>query len=177
VTPTTTSAPTSPQPGSIVPASRLPAPTEPTHGCARCGAPVGPGVGLCETCNPLGLRDVAASQVHGTVFVAVVVGVIVLAFLARLAVAGVGPFSARVDAVAPGSDGLAVTLTITNDGEATGQTTCRIAPIRDRSTSGGSFVLTPRLAPGETRSFTTTVAELAPGVRGAADLVVTCRTP
>jgi hypothetical protein len=154
-----------------------PLPTEPTHGCARCGAPVGPGIGLCETCNPLGLRDVAASQVHGTVFVAVVVGVIVLAFLARLAVAGVGPFAARVDAVAPASGGLAVTLTVTNEGDATGQTTCRIAPIRDRSTAGGSFVLTPRLAPGETRSFTTTVTELGPEAREAADLVVTCRTP
>jgi hypothetical protein len=109
--------------------------------------------------------------------VAVVVGVIVLAFLARLAVAGVGPFAARVDAVAPASGGLAVTLTVTNEGDATGQTTCRIAPIRDRSTTGGSFVLTPRLAPGETRSFTTTVTELGPEAREAADLVVTCRTP
>ena len=37
--------------------TRLPTPASPTHPCARCGAPVGPGIGLCERCNPLGLRD------------------------------------------------------------------------------------------------------------------------
>jgi len=55
--------------------------TEPTHPCARCGAPVGQGVGLCERCNPLGLRDSAASQVHGSVFIAVTLAVIVLIVL------------------------------------------------------------------------------------------------
>ena len=36
-----------------------------THACVRCGAPVAIDVGLCERCNPLGLRDSSASQVHG----------------------------------------------------------------------------------------------------------------
>ena len=50
-----------------------PASTAPalTHPCARCGAPVALDVGLCERCNPLGLKDSASSQVHGTVFLAV----------------------------------------------------------------------------------------------------------
>lgn len=147
---------------------------EPTHPCARCGAPVGPGVGLCETCNPLGLRDSASSQVHGTVFIGVVVGVLVLAVLARLSVAGLGPFPATVEAVTPAEAGLAVTLTVTNEGDGTGQTTCRLLRVGDRSTVGGAFVLSPRLGPGETRTFTTTVADFG---TAPIDLTVTCRTP
>ena len=41
--------------------------TEPTHGCVRCGAPVPIADGMCERCNPLGLKQPAASQAHGTV--------------------------------------------------------------------------------------------------------------
>lgn len=150
------------------------APTGPTHGCARCGAPVGPGVGLCEECNPLGLRDSASSQVHGTVFLAVVVGVILLAVLARLATAGLGPFPATVDAVVPTGDGLLVTLTVTNEGDGAGQTTCRIAAVDDRSTFQGTFVLTPRLGAGESRTFTAPVADFG---SAPIDLTVSCRTP
>jgi hypothetical protein len=146
----------------------------PTHGCARCGALVGAGVGLCEECNPLGLRDSASSQVHGTVFLAVVVGVILLAVLARLATAGLGPFPATIDAVVPAGDGLAVTLTVTNEGDGSGQTTCRIATVADRSTVQGTFVLTPQLRAGETRTFTTAVSDFG---SAPVDLTVSCRTP
>ncbi len=161
-------------PPSDAPARPAPSPAEPTHGCARCGAPVGPGVGLCETCNPLGLRDSASSQVHGTAFIGVVVGIIALAVLARLAVSGLGPFPASVDAVMPSGGGLAVTLTVTNEGNGTGQTTCRVAPAGDRSTAGGAFVLSPQLGPGETKTFTSEVTTF--GV-DPIDLIVTCRTP
>lgn len=145
---------------------------EPTHPCARCGAPVGPGIGLCERCNPLGLRDSASSQVHGSVFIGVVVAVIGLALFARLAVAGVGPFGATVDDVAAATAGLAVTLTVTNDGAAAGQTTCQVT--RADGGSGAALVLTPRLDPGERQTFQRTVTELGATVR---PLVVSCRTP
>ena len=161
-------------PTAASPLTTSPVPAEPTHGCARCGAPVGPGVGLCEDCNPLGLRDSAASQVHGTVFIAVVVGVLALAVAARLALAGLGPFPATVDLVEAAGTALAITLTVTNEGQNTGQTTCRIAPVGDRSTAGGAFVLSPRLGPGETRTFTATVTELGADPR---EMAVTCRTP
>src|SRR6476660_4674384 len=65
-----------------------------THPCARCGAPVPLDVGLCERCNPLGLKDAASSQVHGTVFVAVGLAVVGLAAAALLLVSGIGPFPA-----------------------------------------------------------------------------------
>src|SRR6476661_3271439 len=55
-----------------------------THPCARCGAPVPLDVGLCERCNPLGLKDSASSQVHGTVILMVIVAIVGLAVLGRL---------------------------------------------------------------------------------------------
>ncbi len=145
---------------------------EPTHPCVRCGAPVGPGIGLCERCNPLGLRDTASSQVHGSVFIAIAVAVIGLAVFARLAFAGVGPFESSIDAVEPAAGGLAVTMTVRNDGEAAGQTTCRVA---DEGRSGGAEVLLiPRLEPGESRTFQRTLTQLGTTVR---PLVIECRTP
>jgi hypothetical protein len=146
---------------------------EPTHPCARCGRPVGPGIGLCDDCNPLGLRDVASGQVHGSVFIAVLVAVAILAIAARLIVAGVGPFPATLDKAESASGGLAITLTVTNEG-APGQTTCRVGIAGDPGVGTAAFITTPRLAQHETRTFTTLVTSLGTQPR---DLSVSCRTP
>lgn len=133
----------------------------PTHGCVRCGRPVPVSVALCEACNPLGLAQPAASQAHGTVFLAIGVAVLGLALLGRLAMAGIGPFRGSVVAVAPAADGLVVTLAVTNEGTRAGATTCRIY---DPSLPGigpeSAQVLSPRIEPGATVTFTKTIAEL-----------------
>jgi hypothetical protein len=157
----------------VTPTTSVPT-AEPTHPCARCGAPVAPGVGLCEDCNPLGLRDVASGQVHGSVFIAVTGAIILLAVVARLSVAGIGPFPATIDSVTPSGRGLAVTMTVTNEGEAAGQTSCRIDKVGDRGTGRAAFVASPRLGAGETRTFSTVVTELG---SEPADLEISCRTP
>jgi hypothetical protein len=131
-------------------------------------------VGLCEECNPLGLRDVSASQVHGTVIIAVLVGFVLLAIFARLAVTGVGPFVSTVAPAEAVAGGLHVTLTVTNEGSATGQTTCRVTDAADRGSGPAAFVLSPRMEPGETVTFDQTVTELGTVVR---PLKVECRTP
>ena len=154
-------------------AARPPLPVEPTHPCARCGKPVGPGVGLCDDCNPLGLRDVASGQVHGSVVLAVIVAVGLLAFAARSIVAGVGPFPASIGHVEPASGGLAITLTVTNDG-APGQTTCRVGIAGDVGVGTAAFITTPRLETHQTRTFTTVVTSLGTEAR---DFDVSCRTP
>ena len=157
----------------------VPAQSEPTHPCARCGAPVGPGIGLCERCNPLGLRDSSASQAHGTAFIGVATAVIGLAIVARLAFAGVGPFPATVDAVVPatansGAMGLEVTMTVTNEGDATGQTTCRLIDPTDRGISTSALVLSPRIDSGDSATFSATVTEFG---SVPLPLQVECRTP
>ena len=135
---------------------------------------MGPGIGLCERCNPLGLRDSAASQVHGTVFVTVVIAIVLLLVGARLSIAGSGPYPASISAAKPTADGLAVTVTVTNEGSTAGQTTCRIVDAADRGMSRSAFVLSPRVEPGQTREFTAVVTELGSESRA---LAVTCRTP
>ncbi len=164
----TSTAPTAP--------SVPPRETEPTHPCIRCGAPVGPGVGLCERCNPLGLRDVASTQAHGAIFLAIVLGVVLLAVAARFAVSGIGPFTARVASAVPTADGsgLAITLTVTNQGSSAGQTTCRVTEADNRGGGPSSFLLSPQVQPGTTVTFTGIASELGttPGA-----LVTECQSP
>ena len=145
----------------------------PRHACVRCGAPVAIDVGLCERCNPLGLRDSSASQVHGIAIGGVVVAIVLLAIFARLSVNGIGPFVASASAV-PDGNGLALTLTVTNQGSSLGQTTCRVTDPADRTGSAGAIVLSPRIAPAETRTFTIHVTELG---TAAIPLDVACKGP
>jgi hypothetical protein len=124
-----------------------------THACVRCGAPTTLDRGLCEECNPLGLKDVASSQVHGTVFVGVLAAIVLLAVFARFAVSGVGPFQSSIAAVLPAGTGLEVTLTVTNTGSAAGQTTCRITDPSQRGAGSAALLLSPRIEPGESVTF------------------------
>jgi hypothetical protein len=94
--------------------------------------------------------------------------------VARLSIAGSGPFPAAISAVTPTADGLAVTVTVTNEGSSAGQTTCRIVDVADRGVSRSAFVLSPRIDAGQTLGFSAVVTEFGPGAR---ELSVTCRTP
>lgn len=145
-----------------------------THACVRCGAAVPLDVGLCEDCNPLGLRDASATQVHGIAFIGVTLAIVALALIARLAISGVGPFTPELTGLATDGDALAVTLTITNKGRSAGQTTCRLTDPLDRSGGGAGFVLSPQIEPGGTLTFTKRVTGLGSTVR---DLAVECSTP
>jgi ribosomal protein L40E len=149
------------------------APTGLTHGCARCGAPVPIDVGLCERCNPLGLRDAASSQAHGTIFVGIGLAVVALAVIAQLAVSGIGPFPARVGNVEAGDGGLTLSLTVTNEGTSLGSTTCRIT---DPALPGSqaAIIQSPRIEPGETLTFETMVTGLGTSER---PLAVECSDP
>jgi hypothetical protein len=135
-------------------------PAAPLHGCVRCGAPVAIDVALCDACNPIGLAQPASSQVHGTVFLGVVLAVILLAIAARLSVSGIGPFAAQVSAVASAGDGLAVTLLVTNAGTSTGSTTCRVTDPSARFGGASAYVLSPQIAPGQTLGFTAEIGQL-----------------
>jgi len=138
------------------------APSAPTHPCVRCGKPTAIERGLCEECNPLGLRDASASQVHGIALVGVVLAIVALAIVGRFAVSGIGPFEAAVREVAPSGPGLSVTIDVTNAGSSAGQTTCRITDASPRGGGGAALVQSPRIEPGETRSFTREVSEFGP---------------
>jgi len=145
-----------------------------THGCARCGAPVPLDVGLCERCNPLGLRDVSSSQVHGIAIAGVFAFVVLLAVVGRLFVAGIGPFEGSVSQAVPEGSGLAITLAVTNSGSSEGQTTCHLLDPASRTSGMGAFMLTPRIQPGKTVTFTENVTALGSTVR---PFEVDCTSP
>lgn len=150
------------------------APPVHTHGCARCGRPVAMDVGLCDECNPLGLRDAASSQAHGTVFLGIGLAVLVMAIAAHLAVSGIGPFAAEVSAVRADAAGLSVSLTVTNEGSSAGMTTCRISDPSLRGAGQPAFILSPRIGPNETVTFERSVSELGGAER---PLAVECSSP
>ncbi len=145
-----------------------------THPCVRCGAPVAIDVGLCERCNPLGLRDSSASQVHGIAIGGVFLFVLIMAVAARFVLAGIGPFDGQVTGALPDGEGLAVTLAVTNHGSSAGQTTCRIIDPADRTGSMGGFMLTPQIPAGQSVTFTQRLTALGATVR---PLAADCKSP
>jgi predicted nucleic acid-binding Zn ribbon protein len=134
---------------------------EPTHGCVRCGAPIPISEGMCERCNPLGLKGPAASQAHGIAIVGVGVAVVVLAVFARLLTANVGPFSGVVASSQPDPNGVRVSVSVHNAGSGAGSTTCRI----DDASLGGIgpqtvYVQSPQVPGGATVTFDVVVGTL-----------------
>ena len=142
-----------------------------THGCVRCGRPVPLDVAMCEDCNPLGLSQPASTQVHGTVFLAVLIAVIALAVLGRVALSGIGPFSAEVTNVVATESGLTVTLSIRNDGTKAAATTCRITAT---GTGATTVVQTRQLEPGQTTTLEATTTRFG---REPRQLFASCDSP
>ncbi len=155
------------------PATRR-APPDLTHPCARCGAPVALDVGLCERCNPLGLKDSASSQVHGTVFVAVALAIVALALVARWAVAGIGPFSAEILDIRSDNGALTISVRVTNEGSNPGTTTCRIVDPVLQGSGQSTFFMTPRIAPKEAIELDQPIQGFGSTVR---PLAVDCSAP
>jgi hypothetical protein len=152
-----------------------PAKPAPTHACARCGAPVALDVGLCERCNPLGLKDAASSQVHGTVFLGIGVAIVGMAIVAHLLVGGIGPFTAQVTAIRPSETPGSVfaTLQVRNDGRTAGSATCRLIDPTDPAILHSLVVYSPRIEPGATAAWEQEVDFGAPN----GPLRIECRGP
>jgi len=136
---------------------------EPTHPCIRCGREgVAADAGLCELCNPLELSQPAATQMHGIAALGILVFIVVLFVAGRAVIAGAGPFSGQVTNVAPAPavEGLAVTLTVTNQGTNPGAITCWLEETPVRIGAPGQAVQSPLVQPGQGVTFTTIVTKL-----------------
>ena len=139
---------------------------EPMHGCVRCGAQIPIGESMCEDCNPLGLKAPSASQAHGIAIAGIGAAVVIMAVVAHIAMAGVGPFHSVVTNVAAADSGLRVSVAVTNQGTATGATTCRIDDPTDRGIGPeAQFFESPRVDPGKTLIFDVTVTGFGTEVR------------
>lgn len=95
--------------------------------CIKCGREIGPDESICGVCNRAGMATPSATQYHGTMVAAIVVGVAALAIAASLAMRGIGPFGAELMSYAPAAgDRLEVRVAVTNDGERTGRARCQL---------------------------------------------------
>jgi hypothetical protein len=131
-------------------------------------------VGLCDECNPLGLADSASSQVHGTVFLGIVLAVVLMAVAARFAVGGGGPFHASLVDVQAAGTGLSLTIEIRNAGTLGGAATCHISDPRAEGRSLTSAVRSPRIEAGQTARFSAQIQNFGASPR---PLAVTCEGP
>jgi hypothetical protein len=148
---------------------------EPTHGCVRCGRPIPIHEALCDECNPLGLKQPAATQVHAIAAGGILLFVLILAVLGRGALQGVGPFSGQVQSVVSASTGgLTVTIAVTNKGTSASATTCRLLGA-DREPGGPAELLqTPNVQGGQTIAFVSVVHAFGDQ---PVDLAVDCQSP
>ena len=133
---------------------------EPTHPCIRCGREGVPAdAGLCELCNPLELAQPSATQMHGIAAVGIIAFVVVIAVLGRAALAGSGPFTGSVNNVVTAAEGLAITLTVTNEGSRDTATTCEIEESPPQPGHPTQVIQTPLIRAGQAVTFTSTVTK------------------
>ncbi len=148
-------------PGADLPAPDPAPPPEPTHACVRCGAPVRLDDALCPTCNPARLRQPAASQAHGTVFLGIALAVVAMAVALTVLVGGVGPFRATLRNAVPAGDGLLLTLAVENLGSREGRASCRVwDPTYPGNPPVETYVRTPEVPAGDGLVFEQRVSGL-----------------
>lgn len=145
----------------------------PLRHCYKCGRQIGPDETICDVCNRAGMATPSATQYHGTIVVAIVAGVVIMAIAASLSLRGIGPF--RGEALRWGSeppDAVVVELQVTNEGTRSGRAKCQLTA-RD----GSNLVLRTRstLSPQVTGGGTVTFTERIPGLPVApASVGVSC---
>jgi hypothetical protein len=145
----------------------------PLRNCYKCGRQIGPDQTICEVCNRAGMATPSATQYHGTIVVAIVAGVVLMAIAASLSLRGIGPFRGEAlgwESAPP--DAIVVELQVTNEGTQTGRAKCQLTA-RD----GSNLVLRIRstVSPQIEGGGTVTFSERIPGLPLApATVAVSC---
>ena len=140
--------------------------------CIKCGREIGPDETICDVCNRAGMATPSASQYHGTMVAAIVLGVILMAVAATLALRGEGPYDAQVIGLRSASGGVEATVSVSNQGTRTGRAQCQlVAHDAEGRSLGSRSVVSPEIGAGQAISL----AEQVPGVGEAADVTVSCR--
>lgn len=130
--------------------------------CIKCGRAVPAEASICEICNRARMATPSASQYHGTIAVAIIVGVAALGFAGTLALRGVGPYRGAVVAVtdAPGG-GIEVSIEVVNEGTRPGRASCRVVALdADGRRLGIGTGLSPAIDGGERVVFSQRLARV-----------------
>jgi len=127
--------------------------SRPESHCFRCGVATPPGVGLCDKHNKGHLKGPSPNQMHATIFIGIVLGVIGFFLIASLAVTTTGPFDSEVTATSAGPEGsVMLSFSVTNEGDDEGVADCRVT--RDGVPRPDDLAFrTMRLPGGETVTF------------------------
>ena len=143
------------------------APTEvPAFGapgrCLKCGRPIDVEETMCDICNQAGMVAPAATQMHGTVAVAIIGSVIVMGVVASVLVGGVGPFSGEVLAIGPVVEtSVVVSVDVGNDGSRAGRAQCELTALNgEGSPVARTVALSPEVPAGGSVRFDAPIAGL-----------------
>lgn len=149
--------------------------SEPHDTCLKCGRATPLGVSLCERDNPGRIKSPSSTQVHGTIVVGFLFGIVLLLVLYRLASTGIGPFNSSLAGIATRADGgLSVDVRVTNQGTKASGTSCRISANGAPDFRDFVFFSDP-IAPGQSAEFTETVPPVPGGAPLSPDnLIVKC---
>ena len=145
----------------------------PLRNCYKCGRQIGPDETICEVCNRAGMATPSATQYHGTIVVAIVAGVILMALAASWSLRGIGPFHGETLGWSPDPpDAVVVEVAVTNQGTRAGRAKCQLTArdasdlvLRIRST------VSPLVQGGDTIRFSERIAGLG---QEAASVTVSC---
>jgi len=123
--------------------------------CLKCGRPIDLEETMCEVCNRAGMTAPAATQMHGTVAVAIVGSVVAMGLVASVLVGGVGPFSGEVLAVGPVAEAsVVVSVLVDNQGTRAGRARCELTAVNAAgSPLARTVALSPEVPPGGSVPF------------------------
>jgi len=145
----------------------------PLRNCYKCGRQIGPDQTICDVCNRAGMATPSATQYHGTIVVAIVAGVVLMAIAASLSLRGIGPFKGTtLGWTDDPPDAVVVEVRVVNEGTRTGRAKCQLSA-RDASelVLRVSSTISPEVAGGKSVTFT----ERIPGLPQApTSVLVSC---
>jgi predicted nucleic acid-binding Zn ribbon protein len=134
----------------------------PPRHCIKCGREIGPDETICEVCNRAGMATPSATQYHGTIVVAIVLGVAIMAIAASLSLRGIGPFRGEVLSwSADPPDGVVVQVRVTNQGSKAGRAKCQLTA---RDDADGVLRVRSTVSPQVPGKSTITFADRIPGM-------------
>ena len=145
----------------------------PARHCYKCGREIGPDQTICAVCNRAGMATPSATQYHGTIVVAIVAGVVIMAIAASLAIRGVGPFRGETVAFRPDPpDGVVVTVRVSNEGSQAGRAKCQLTA---RDAADGILRVRATVSPSVPAGSSITFEERIPGLPAApSGVTATC---
>jgi predicted nucleic acid-binding Zn ribbon protein len=141
----------------------------PPRNCYKCGRQIGPDETICEVCNRAGMATPSATQYHGTIVVAIVAGVVIMAIAASLSLRGIGPFQGQaLNWQSDPPDGVVVEVQVTNEGTRAGRAKCQLIA---RDAAGNELRTRSSISPQVPAGGTITFTDRIPGLPAAPDSV------